>query len=251
MSTPEITQRTQIPYTNEDARQLSGRDEFRQKVRRAIGKPIIKASLLSNVIRGRDDILADMNESYSPREILKLEGFMRETQAQSLRSLLECSPKVKNIAEIGFNAGHSSFLFLSTRSDIQVTSFDIAEHPYVDKAEQLIADRFPNRHELIRGDSKQTVPAFSERNPNTKYDLIFIDGGHDYETAVLDLENMRQIAAPGCAVIMDDYMPLVDWGKGPSRAWDRAVRQGAIHQESIQSGDGRTWAVGKYLTARG
>jgi hypothetical protein len=42
---------------------------------------------------------------------------------------------------------------------------------------------FPGRHELITGDSRETVPAFADEYPTRAFDLIYIDGGHDYEIA--------------------------------------------------------------------
>ena len=38
------------------------------------------------------------------------------------------------IIEVGFNAGHSTALLLSTFPTVEVWSFDLCEHPYVDKA---------------------------------------------------------------------------------------------------------------------
>ena len=73
--------------------------------------------------------------------------------------------------EIGFNAGHSSELFLKYTS-AHVTSFDLGEHPYVSHAKEYI-DAYPGRHSLIIGDSTVTVPKCIG-----KYDIIFIDGGH-------------------------------------------------------------------------
>lgn len=211
-----------------------------------VRKTSFNTSLLASVLKG-GDALAEINEQYGPLELIRLEGFMRKEQADFFGNLLKLEPGIKTVAETGFNAGHSSFLFLDSSPDISVVSFDLGEHDYVDRAERYISGRFPGRHALHRGDSKVTVPEFAATHPDVRADLVFIDGGHDYETAAADLSNMRKMAASGALVVMDDYMPHIFYGLGPAQAWDEAVRHGHIAQEAILSGDGRTWAVGRYL----
>lgn len=190
--------------------------------------------------------LVDINRMHGFTALHGMEGFMRTTQAAFMKDLLISRPDVRRIAEIGFNAGHSSFLFLNSRQDTTVTSFDIGEHDYVGTAANYIGQKFPGRHKLVVGDSTETVPVFT-RETNETFDLLFIDGGHDYQTAAADIENMRGLARRDNIVIVDDYAPHVSYGEGPTKAWDEAVKAGIIAQESIASGDGRTWAVGRYL----
>src|SRR5258708_40338955 len=54
----------------------------------------------------------------------------------------------KLIAETGFNAGFSSFAFLSANPDARVTSFDIGTHVYTKSAKRYIDKKFPGRHTL-------------------------------------------------------------------------------------------------------
>ena len=208
----------------------------------------IRATVVTSLLNKKHP-LRDINKLYGPRELMKIEGFMRTRQAQYFTRLLIEKPKIKRIAEIGFNAGHSSFIFLNTRPDTEVVSFDIAKHPYIDKAQKFIAERFPGWHKLYRGDSKTSVPGYTKENPGEKFDLIFIDGGHDYETSVADLNNMQKLAAPGAIVVADDYMPNVSWGVGPSRAWDEAVARGLVMQDDINSEKHRRiWVTGHYTS---
>lgn len=193
----------------------------------------------------RSGPFAEINKMYGFSALFAMEGFMRPSQADFLSGILAAKPHAQNIGEIGFNGGHSSFLFLNASEQYQVTSFDIGEHDYVSRAADYIGERFQGRHTLILGDSTKTVPEY-EQNQAAKFDLIFIDGGHDYATAKSDIENMRALARPDNTVVVDDYMPHVDYGVGPARAWDEAVRAGTIVQEAIVSGDNRTWAVGRY-----
>ena len=46
------------------------------------------------------------------------------------------------------------------------------------------------------------------------FDLIFIDGGHDIETAKSDLALAHSLSHSHTVVIMDDVLPSVYWGRG-------------------------------------
>lgn len=161
------------------------------------------------------------------------------------------------IGEIGFNAGFSSFAFLSAHPDTTVVSFDLGEHAYSRTAKKLIDKKFPGRHTLINGDSTKTVPDYHSKHPDLKFDLVFIDGGHDYEVAKADVANMRLFCGEKTAVVMDDLTPWLSWGEGPYRAWSEALSAGMIRQEEMFK-DGhrvevmeppgkRSWALGNYL----
>lgn len=189
--------------------------------------------------------LAAIDSLHGVKGLWKMEGYMRPTQAEFFRDLIVQRPHIKQIAEVGFNGGHSAHVFLASSYHTTVTSFDLGEHDYVAKAKDYIDATFPNRHQLIIGDSKQSIAACD--GPENGYDLVFIDGGHDFETAQSDIENMRRLAKRGATVVVDDYMPWQNFGVGPARAWDEAVSQGAILQEAILSGDNRTWAIGRYI----
>ncbi|HSX43598.1 MAG TPA: class I SAM-dependent methyltransferase [Candidatus Saccharimonadales bacterium] len=163
------------------------------------------------------------------------------------------------IGEVGFNAGISSHTFLKSRPDAQVVSFDIGTHPYVHDAKDYIDSKFPGRHTLILGDSRQTVPEYFAANPDTRFDLMFIDGGHDYEVAFADILNLQALSSPKAAVVMDDLTPWRSWGVGPTRAWRQALERGIITQEELVQ-DGRrvehatppaerVWALGRYVIA--
>jgi predicted O-methyltransferase YrrM len=193
--------------------------------------------------------------------VIPTEGHILKSQARYFQGLVLHHLSVKSVAEIGFNAGHSSWVFLSSRPDITVTSFDLGEHEYVHMTKSLIDSRFPGRHELITGDSQITVPAYAAMNPERRFDLIFIDGGHDIDVAKADVANLRLLATSSTIVIMDDLNPLRGSSKGPIIAWTDAQREGFIH-EDLRLHDGfpivdalpneikeasEVWALGHYL----
>ena len=111
---------------------------------------------------------------------------------------------VRNILEIGFNAGHSSDLFLRSSRVTRVTSFDRADYYYVRAAKCYIELEYPGRHELIIGDSKDTLPQYAYENRGRTFDIIFIDGGHDYETVLSDLNYCKEMSNDETLIIIDD-----------------------------------------------
>ncbi len=177
---------------------------------------------------------------------------------EELTYLAELAQKnrAKLIGEIGFNAGFSSYAFLITNPDVRVISFDIGEHWYTKTAKKFIDKKFPGRHRLIYGDSTKTVPIFKKENPDLLFDLIFIDGGHQYEVVKADIKNMKQFARADTAVIIDDLTPWLPWGKGPTKAWLEAIDNNLISQkemfkdgrpiDTIQPLGKRSWALGFY-----
>lgn len=185
-----------------------------------------------------------------------LEG---STSAEELLYLASTAQRTgaKLIGEIGFNAGFSTQAFLSHCPDAKVVSFDLVEHGYTKVAKKIVDGKFPGRHTLIPGDSTKSVPQYARENPDVTFDLVFIDGGHDYEVAKADVLNMRQMCNAKTAVIIDDLTPWLKWGIGPTQAWTEAIKDGLVVQsEMFKDGElvtvleppgKRVWALGRYL----
>ena len=84
--------------------------------------------------------------------------------------------------EIGFNAGHSAAMVLSSFPQARVKSFDICAHAYVDPNAKLLEAKFgPGRFGLTCGDSRMSIPAAATASEGASAftdlaDAIRIDG---------------------------------------------------------------------------
>ena len=171
---------------------------------------------------------------YNYKNITQFEGYSQQSKGETdfLTNIVN-NEAINNVLEIGFNAGHSAELFLSTNQNINLVSFDIGHHNYVKIGKEYIDKVYPNRHTLIIGNSLNTVPKYS-KNENKKFDLIFIDGGHEYEVAMGDLLNCKNLSHDKTIVIMDDTMKdsnsINYWNIGPNRAWKECIESNIIKE---------------------
>lgn len=113
------------------------------------------------------------------------------------------SNDVKNVLEIGFNAGFSTFLILLLNENINITCVDICEHSYTLNCAEKISNLFPNRMTFIKGNSLQVLTDLV--NNNKKYDMIHIDGGHSIDVVYNDVNNCIKLSENKTFIIMDDY----------------------------------------------
>jgi len=122
----------------------------------------------------------------------------------------------KRIVEIGFNAGHSSSILLTLFPDIVVKSYDIGQFDITKKNGIIVKERFGGRFNLSIIDSlKITTGEVSG------FDVLFIDGGHDYPIVSGDVDLWKQSDIP--YVILDDLQH-----RGVKRAHNELVSSGMV-----------------------
>lgn len=194
--------------------------------------------------------MCSLSDFLLENRVIIAEGFSQQIP-QQVEDLKRLCAHASSICEIGFNAGHGADVFLRN-SRAHVVSFDIGEHSYVDVAKQYIDKTYPGRHTLVKGNSNVTVPKFIEDNPGVTFDLIFVDGGHAFDTALADLQNCRGLAHPDSVVAMDDTIfssaQKAHWNEGPSLAWASMLQSGAVYETeaSKEYMQYRGMSVGKY-----
>lgn len=194
-----------------------------------------------------------LGEHLEAKDVKVYEGHSGQIvgQQEHLRELVS-RKGIVNVMEIGFNGGHSAELFLSSNGNVNVVSFDIGKWECVEAGKKFIDAQYPERHRLVLGDSVETVVTYTCENPDEKFDLIFIDGAHEYKTAKADLVNCRALAHKDTIVIMDDTMTelgqMQQWNIGPNIAWMEGQKEGFVEPlgaVNFSHGRGHSW--GRYV----
>lgn len=197
--------------------------------------------------------MTNLTEYLKSKNIEKLEGYSQQVPEQEdfLKTLVS-NPSIKNVMEIGFNAGHSAEIFLSANENIHLVSFDLNYHDYVKVGKQYIDETYPGRHTLINGNSVVTVIEYYENNKDEKFDIIFIDGNHSYPIARSDIINSFLLSHKDTILVMDDIIKTETWIKtwnvGPNRAWKEFINSGFIKEVGQKDCfKGRGYAWGHYV----
>ena len=153
------------------------------------------------------------------------EGFSGQVEGQVLfYILLARQPWVRQVCEIGFNAGHSALYWLASSNKTSLVSFDMGFHDYAKVMANYMSSAYPGRFQIVWGDSTKTVPEFIKLLQSSgnmlSCDVIVVDGGHSYDVAIADLRNMRAFAAsPRHLLLMDDTPCFAPYCDGPLKAW--------------------------------
>ena len=162
----------------------------------------------------------------------ELEGYTSKI-ADAIRIYLELAshPSVKTICETGFNAGHSTFGWLTINPRAKVYSFDIGRHAYSKPMAQHIRRLYPGRFNITWGDSRKTLPEFRRQHVDVLCDLVIIDGGHTTDICKSDLLNFKKMANSDTVVILDNYpQKSAKFVKILGDVWEWAKRNGVISE---------------------
>ena len=104
-------------------------------------------------------------------------------------------------AELGFNAGHSSILFLEALPNATVYSFDLGNHMWAVNNSKFLKKIYKDRFHYVKGDSLVTIPKYKKL---IMCDVVFADGGKGFDIRYNDVLNFRNISYPGALVFMDE-----------------------------------------------
>ena len=115
-------------------------------------------------------------------------------------NLYQLAKTSTNILEVGFNAGHSTLIYLIANDTSTIQLFDLNDHKYTEKCFEILNNHFPGRLSIVYGDSTKTIKTFK----NGLFDMIHIDGGHTRTIAEQDFFNCKRLSSSSGVVIVDD-----------------------------------------------
>ena len=173
--------------------------------------------------------------------------------------------KPKNFLEIGVFHGVTSrnvceILYLLHGEDFKFTGIDLFSHELVSEKEYVPKTKFSNIFKtiyynyivrmdpysiqsvlkllrkfqknvnIIKGDSREVLKEISL----DKFDYVFLDGGHKYETVKNDLENLTQIINNKGTIFCDDYD--LTYASGVKDAIDKYVLEKNFNLKILYSG---------------
>lgn len=118
---------------------------------------------------------------------------VKEEFIQFLKFILDNN--IKNILEIGTHKGGSASAFL--KIGCKVTSIDIVKQPEIEKLEKNEKFKFLFREHLNGFVSKRSEGTF---------DLLFIDGGHQYFECITDFNEYKYFVKPGKFIAFHDVV---------------------------------------------
>lgn len=166
----------------------------------------------------------------------------KEMSSSAAQEVSNSAAKEVSIAELGFNAGHSALLLaLGSGGNGCITFYDICSHRYVKPCFEFLKEKFPSATmKLVPGDSRQTLKDAVLRGE--KYDLFHLDGGHDYEVYMSDLECALHLTKKGGIIIIDDTNVFhIDQGV------DKIIQMGLVEEITYQATFGYTHRIVRVL----
>ena len=100
-------------------------------------------------------------------------------------------------------------------------------NPYsIEAVEDLLKD-YKHNIKLIKGNSNTALKDTNIKN----IDLIFIDGGHDYNTVKNDLNFSKKIISLNGTILCDDYN--LTYAKGVKKAIDEFIKENTCKHEVL------------------
>ena len=115
------------------------------------------------------------------------------------------------ILEIGFNIGWSAKIWLSL-TDAKIVSVDISKRKDTLIAVKKMKEMYPDRFHFLNVDSKSVLPDLTKMD--CRFDLVFIDGDHTFESIDNDIQVALELKAP--YIFFDDWLPRYGPGTAPA-----------------------------------
>ena len=101
--------------------------------------------------------------------------------------------------------------------------------PYSMKSVKKLLKKFIKNINIIQGNSNEVL----KKLDLNKFDYVFLDGGHKFETVKNDLENLTQVVANRGTILCDDYD--LSYAPGVKNAINQYVKEKNFNLKVLQS----------------
>ena len=182
----------------------------------------------------------------------RVKGFLEPVEGERLYALALEAARLGPCLEVGSYCGKSTLYLGSGCKARQATLFSIDHHrgseeqqpgelyfdPELFDPRTYCIDTFGHfRQTLKQGDLEQTVvpvvaaSAVVARHWATPLGLVFIDGGHAYNTVLTDYQSWQAHVLPGGYLLFHDIYPNPDdGGQAPYQVYAKALNSGLFNE---------------------
>jgi len=183
-----------------------------------------------------------------PEFVISIKGFLDETEGLRLFDLALAASRTGPCLEVGSYCGKSTVYLGSACRQNRAILYSIDHHRGSEEQQPGEAYFDPELYDKTTG-QVDTFPAFrrtlaaagledtvvpivcssvvAARSWQTPLDLVFIDGGHAYETVLSDFEAWSPHLVPGGLLLIHDIFEEPDQGgQGPYLVYQRALASG-------------------------
>jgi len=96
-------------------------------------------------------------------------------------------------------------------------NYIIRKDPYSKESVEGLLSKYKNNINIIKGNSNKVLKEISLN----KFDYVFLDGGHKYETVLFDLKILKSVVENNGVILCDDYD--LTYAPGVKKAIDEYV----------------------------
>ena len=101
--------------------------------------------------------------------------------------------------------------------------------PYSKESVEKLLSKHKNNINIIKGNSNKILKEISL----DKFDYVFLDGGHKYETVMNDLQNLTQVVNNNGIILCDDYN--LSYAPGVKKAIDEYINEKNFNLKILNS----------------
>ena len=140
--------------------------------------------------------------------------------------------RFKKFLEIGFHAGFTNTILKKIFNFQEIVAIDIIDGPVNGSAFRANL-RFKNLTLICNDSTSQySIDIASKLGP---FDLIFIDGNHDYEIAKKDFENYKEMISNKGVIVLHDIKSMVH--EGLPRLWNEITSKNEYEVDTVYNSD--------------